>query len=151
MERETEKNDLTTRAHELRAQGLTYAQIGEALGVSETSAHRAIRKSVPVANRQKRTTSLNVDAVMAFLDSITHTRNISSRGGGRHEAVFIGGMRLDDYTHRTIRQWKAHGQRPTFFALDRLLVRMEIHIDRYFDFCEEEGLTAWAGEKPEWA
>jgi hypothetical protein len=25
-----------------------------------------------------------------------------------------------------------------------------VHIDRYFDFCEEHGLNPWEGSKPSW-
>jgi hypothetical protein len=95
--------------------------------------------------------ALNRDAVLAFIDSLTDRRPVDTGRYGWREVKFIGGERLPDDVLRAWRRWKDRDGFPSLWTLDRLMTKgLGVHIDRYFDFCEEHGQNPWEGSKPSW-
>jgi hypothetical protein len=80
---------------------------------------------------------------LAFLARFTH-----QPGSGPIE---VNGHPLEDSARRALHRWKKEGTSPTIFGADHFLTRVGLHLDDYFAFCSEEGISAWArGVPPAW-
>jgi hypothetical protein len=146
----TPGDPLTTQIAELRAQGLTWKQIGERVGMSESNARRKIVGNKSLGGPPK-DAALNRDAVLAFIESLTQRMPHFTGRGGIRDVATLDERRPPDDVMRAWRRWRNGEDHPSLWTLDRMMARhLEIHIDRYFDFCEEHGLNPWEGDKPSW-
>lgn len=133
----------------LRGEGLSYKAIAQRLGLSEQTVKRRSGEPAKAYDRYRDAT-LNPEAVLAFIRSISHEEPTFSGRGGKGTVLHIAGRAPGAYASRTLRHWQEGDHPPSLWGLDRFLTNLEIHIDRYFDYCEEKELNPWVGDKPAW-
>lgn len=85
--------------------------------------------------------ALNRRAFLQYLETIIVTGDF-----GRE----IDGQFFDQTRNRAYYRWREERAEPDFFAADRWLSYFSIHIDEYFNFCQQQGINPWAGKEPEW-
>ena len=121
----------------LIADGRSDRQIAKQLGLS-------VVEVAEVRGRPLRANALDGSLASAFLAA--HTR--ASR---QDRTQLINGQQLTASETRAIHRWSAEAASPSFWALDRILTSVGLHLDAFFDYCERQGRSPWArGRPPKW-
>jgi hypothetical protein len=62
----------------------------------------------------------------------------------------FNGRQISETRSRALHRWRVEGASPDIFSVDTFLVHIGIHLDEFFDWCEEMGIEAWQFGEPDW-
>lgn len=122
-----------------RRRGLHPVEIAADLGLSVKQVEELLS-----AKRKFGRNDLDPDAWAEFIVGLTEVDEEGRR--------LVNGIPLDDESQaRAYFRWVEERCAATIFSADRWLCAFDVHIDAFFAFCEDRGLTPWArGEEPDW-
>lgn len=64
------------------------------------------------------------------------------------EGTRLAGVLLSEYHKRLVLRWRRGALTPTLWTLDGLLTRCHMHVNEFFDYCDQRGESGWAAGKP---
>jgi hypothetical protein len=85
-------------------------------------------------------TTLHGPIVASYISTLLETT-----GQGYARKTTFNALPIDPDDFRRIRAWAAGEYNVTLWKLDRLLVRYGLHVNDFFDWCEQD---PWVGETP---
>jgi hypothetical protein len=135
---EKKRYAMRRRANSLRRKGMNTREVAGELGVDVTELRELeARRSKPKPDQ------FSGKAWNGFLESITEWREEDPR--------LVGGEVLAESASRAYYRWTEEGVQPSFFSADRFLTQIGMHVEHFFEYCEDHETEAWAcGEPPEW-